>query len=1339
MPPPRPPEFVGLCGRDPLENCRLVWNSTYSNRIGSYPSDLLPSQRTTWHATTNSAFGFSAPIFEPGTTFGLPLAGLLIGLGFVPPQSDIFKPKSNYIVIFAQIANRLDVSHIITQEEIDSISSEGLLAGEMRINVGEFILEFVAVTDEEGVVEEVGEEQGGLTEAELDEIGQTGETEQDRVFRKLMTLSYPGNRFINIEKNDLGIEFRFDNGGPKAVQALKTAGIGDINTASYRDGSSKQIIIRSEVGGETLAAGDVVHLSYIAIKEHYLRQSVIVSWTIQAVSVPPQCVAFPSEVRVSSYRFYEWEIPPDRIPLRPVTVSGWRVVETHGINVNETTAVGIVENGELVDYLLSGEEGSQGFIGGLSETVAFLPGGAGPSDIRAFIADRSTMPTYTVPLNARNGPSVVHLNEGVQGNSTAFHGSEWFTRANFLFAKSRFEAKRHVFFNVHPRALFKRDVDKYGIERSVAEEVKKDIDNGKITFFPFMDDIAVDNPTLSGQGANEGLDSSNTKFEPIQPVSGFGVANATTECGVGGAQTLLYSGGPNDIIGQFIFSSNFISERFDLDTKIIVERHFSTGQVGTRFVSLQGVGAPGRALSCIGDPSRGYAFAVHTNEDEKLLINTFKIGPVFDSLRLMSYRPDLAEPPVFQNNDPLPSQFEQRVGYSGMIGDRPGYAPGMVVSTSWFATLSSYTYKTTSAPKLKKAIPDLEDTQITEIDITRSEGKITIPLSNAFHGTTEIVYSYSGVPFETMLLFRTGSVIEGVVDSLLVAKGDHRTLSVDHRWMKGNSIDFVGDNVSLMTIFSITVSQLTEARARDFSDGVDSSTPEDLNRIPDGTLMETRQFFDTDVMSMGEDDKSRVFVFFNDKNGGISCVQSNDFGGKWVFHYGIMEPVGGNEVRHPFIVNSFETSRGFLFFVLEGKICCKVIPYPLFRLRDAFLIERFDQDILDVSGEVPLEKEGVFSEEGKRLRRRIPSHVAAGDLTNAEFLSILGKQISAGGEGTTDPHEFRNVERIETTRLGQTTVTERKKVLKQPIVLGSGTAFANSDVTDLHFSAYITDKGVLRLFFHGHEDGSNLLALQCHFSSDDGTNWYDNWEYIENKFNRLRIDSNSKTQFLDQSADGSPVPDTDQANPFAGSQTYPFGLFIHGYRQSFDEEGLVAGELPVEIESPYVFHQPTAQKVFVFYLLAGALLCKIFPSSILENAGEIAEVKQTIERNIRSQFVDGNLTDPTLLSDLFQYINPDTRIRNERGLFAFPNLLGQEDEETVDPNLGLINFDIGPNISAQRVCASELPNANVRVFYKLDGSNALRAASWNGSFWMVEEFLRDPKNVPDRGVPGSGG
>lgn len=1340
------PEFFGICGRYNPRPCKIAWASTDSNpRVGTYPEQFLPTRRTIWHATTQGGYSFTPPVVSPGETFGLPTVGLFTGTGLFSIQFDVFSPTSRFVFNFVRTANRLNVAHILTQAEVDAANlTDDQSTGITEIDVGEFVYDAIAATDtREEIVTD-------LTDEDIAALGDI-QSAGDRIFRKLFEQEFANNRLSGVRVNSEGIEYRLDNGGPKAISALDDSGrgffVGSGAANTYRDGTSRILRVNLKepvnygASNRPIRAGDVIYLSYIAVREHYIRESVNVKWSLAAQSLPaPQCYGYPTKLKHAAFRFYQWNVNPDNPNDSPVRVSGWRAVESDNTPVSYMAMMGTPGAAVLGDLMIGGGAGQL--------TVPYMPTNVTISELQAYIQNRASLPTYSVNVSSADK---YHANVGKTGQQTnTYENAAWYNRRSYTTYQEPTDAQEKVFFNVHPLALLKRDVDKFAIEQTLAQEIEIDIAAGRQTFVPFMDDgdPAFPNPTA---GAKDYLSSSNTKFEPVQPVSRWNIGNAEAECGVGGGVALGFNSGFNgfgDVLGAFGVHSNIITERFEKDTRILVEKFVTEGEFAPGILAIEGLSAPRGAVSCVTDHMGLNAFAIHSDEEGVLRYMRFKDDDIIDSFRFLEYRPDMSAPLVDGNTEPAPDQFEPLLGYTGMLGDTPGIKPGRAVTMSVLLDKSKFKYVTTSAQRLRQVIPngnDIEDSQITLATIEKQTNKVIIPLSTGWHGRLLLEYKYTRSAQELLLLFKSGSIV-GAADSIVIQNTEAvaDTLKLDFRWIKCDTIEIVGTDLTYFDVKSVVVSGLDDTVAGDFlaDPALASRNDADKNLIAENRFYDKNILVETDVMTIGRSREDKLFVFFNDRDGGISCAQSNDRGRSWVYHYGIVEPVREIRAQNPFLVDAEERDVGYLFFQLNGKVMCKTIHYKQFRLEDSMVVERFEQDRLEVSSNDSSPDTinlGLYSNDGNVLRRGDLSYVAAGDLTDSDFLALLGKNPE---QGESNPNEEYSVEVSDGS---YETLTQRSN----PVAIGSMTGFNNQDLTDSFFSVSHSDRGELALWYladtrDGYGGGNQL---QCHFSRDAGITWYDKWEFIENSYNRLRADRDKLTQFIDWTASGDPVEDIFADDPFESQQQAYWGLNVHWsrlkrHKVSADSTAYTDESQVLEVSSPYAFFHPFLRQIFLFYIYEGCLLCKVFHEGVMEAAAErkrkratgnlpaedelpvgMAYAKKIIEQESRSYFIDGNLSTADIREELHYYVNPETFERQVQGniIFPFIDALGVFNEER--------------NISTQRVCAYRYSVCNLRVFYKLEQSPDLRCATWNGSNWFVEELMKEvglqPPEVPD--------
>lgn len=1316
--------FAGICGRNNPRPCKIVWSSIlYPDKVGIYPANLLPSKRTIWYASNGGGYNFTPPATQSGDVIGIGsgVGGLILGglsgsgLFGSDISFDTFRPQTHLAFIFARTANRLNIPYVLKQSDISSINTDRSSPefGIGTIDVGEYIFQAIAVTDTE---EEINNK---LTDEEIDAIEGTDQNQSDREFRKLFELTFEDNRLIGVDRNKLGIEYRLDNGSSKADSVMSIPGSGDQRNAGYRDGSSRviKVDLRTIIGATTqqgnteqevlfLVPGNIIYLTYVAIKEHYMRQVVLVSWQFTAQDIPPQCYpAFPT-IRAANFRFKEWQVDGTVIPGKPaplpVTLGGWRVVETFNMRMNIQALVGS-SNKEIANFLI-------GDRSGLS-TFQYLPGKLTDTQLKNYIDNPGTLPSYEM-----------NLNKNVDGHyyspvrNTAYTKSNWYLTNGSNVNQSRYDRiTRHVYYNVHSKALNKRDVDKFGIERFLAETVLQDIDSGKLTFYPFMDDSNFNDP----DNPLTFLDNTNTLFEPIQPPSSSFFADM--QCGVAGSFVLRTGSEFGDVLSEYQITSPIISEVFAKDTRVLIERHFTTGNRGERIVAVEGLAGLVSSVSTVSEPSKKFSLALHSDNSGYLTFNKFSDNKMLSDLGSVSYRPDKGNPPVEDNGNPLANQYEEVVGYSGMLGDYLGHYPGEKVTFSQLSKSSLFIYKVNNKSIARSM--GANDNDIEEINYSISDGKLTIDLGRGWYGVTEILYEYNrnlnfiSTTFMSILKIKSGSDIVSTVDSIAITEGlkseQKQILNISHKWFEGTSIE-LDIPVSGFKIHSVLVIQLKDNFADDFLTDTNSSSSSSINLInkADGLPV----FIETSTMSGCFSNTGIIYIFFDDKDGNISCAESDDEGYTWYFHYGIVQSVNEIKAQYPFAISGKEQNVVFLFYFFGGKIMVKRINCGELLIDDALLIERYSEDIFvpPTETENPKENKSVYTPEGFSTRYRSISYVASGDLNDAEFLTLTGRNLELN---TFEP--TRKVDIITGEATGRTSV--EAAVLRTSVIsIGSFTAFANKDHGDHFFSVYRRDNGEMCLFFLA---PTNAISgggsqLQCHFSADDGLNWYDKWEYNEYGHNRFRSDSTRHTQFLDLSAAGTTPSSIYATDPQLSEQDAPFGINVHWSRlKKHKIEGgdtLNSESQVITIDAPYLFYLPLTKTAFLFYIYEECLLCKMFGDEIFDYTMD--DVKKLIEENSRANFVDGNLESDDLREEIHRYYNSTTNEIMAEGNIVF------------SPQYAIDTFDETRSISPQRVSAYELPNGSVRVLYK-NKSGRLKAALWTGNNWFQEDLLNGEEST----------
>lgn len=1363
--------FFGVCGNSSPKPCSLVWASTFPNKIGTYPSNLLPSKRTIWWGSSDATFSFKPPIISPGESFGSPIVGIFTSLGLGVSQLDTFTTNSHYTVIFAKTVNRLNIEYIITKEDFQTY-----VDSETKINVGafdrndgtilldfgsnpqlfnEYLFEVIAVTDSPDIVKinnqlqlvcphqvrkshrlnnppQINEGEnirfeiesvGGIGQVTItgrainanrenipritknggffpvgkntfyasgqDKSGQTAscsfsveivnitnnESEfkeidissvasaEDILFRRLFEIAIPTDkqRFSKILLNRFGLEYRLDNGRERTSGILDSNAQGDLTTPSYKDGSSKVIEIninKPNEKGKKLEVGNKIYLSYIGIVKHYIRQRVDVKWAITAMGLPvPQAWAYPTGIKVSNFRFYEWSLTEDSLTKEIKKIAGWRVVETF----NATPHHIALYQEQVCDF--GAGNPSVGII-----NFDYLPGIVTPMQLSEYIQGTKLLPTFSVNFNENSDSGSYHLNIATPD----YQNTEWYK--NSYGNDTYQETIEHLLFNVHKRTLKKRDLDKWGIESNMALEIEKDVKAKKLTAVPFMDDPDIDNINVGPPdekigtltlgnpilGAREYLSSKNCVFDPFLPLSKYSLGNVECTAGVMGG-VLLGQSGLGDVIGMVSVSSNIITEPLEKETRILVERAFTRGQRFS-YIAIQGAARTTdvKSITCVQDPSRTYSFAFHISEEGFICFNSFSTSYLNQALTNLTYLPQLPAKKPTNESLPRPSEFNTLVGYNGILGDCIGYVPGKLITTSAFVESDKFYYFTNA-----NELPGIDISRIFKIEqnnITINDNVLSVTIPSGYYGRTCIYYLNTGASKDVIFLGKAGGETVVSIDGLSILPGP-QILNIDHPWINIDQIQIIANESLNIKIKTVIFLNIKDNYATDFlagEDNADISVPSEY----EASFTDRPVLFKSNIISVAEDKKSNIFLFFNDSDNGISCVYTNDFGLSWIYFYGIIEQMDGEPVRDPFVINFIKGNKCFIFYRFLNKIMCKPVAFTWFTEEDAFLVEPNEKVyiISQDSTKPSEEKSGSYSSDGTSLRRHNLSFIVAGDITDDNFIKLT---------------KFHSVKLYNKDEQGKE-ITETVSLPIQPLAVGNTTVFANQDISSQYFSGYRRDNGEMRLFFLGRASdtigGGN--QLQCNFSIDDGISWFDLWEYTKYGWKRVKVDKTSNTQFIER-----PVNKSDE----------DFELGINLHKTKVGDKDIVN-----IIEAPYVFHQSSTKDIFIFYFYEKCLLCKMFNESIM---GEYEDFKFNVE-NKQSFFIDGYLLDGVVSQEINKNV-------------AFPyNIKGV-----------IQNFNEEREVEPQRICAYDLPNGNVRVFYKHKNSVQLHAAIYNGSNWLLEDML----------------
>jgi hypothetical protein len=989
---------------------------------------------------------------------------------------------------------------------------------------------------------------------------------------------------------------------------------------------------------------------------------------------------------------------------------------------------------------------------------SYYPGELTLPRLDKIMSGQEKAPTFTYENNTSmespDGTVNFHLNMGKRGeDKNAYMKSDWYRSRSWTSYFGEYATLDHVFFNVHPLANKKRDIDKWGVEKTLAQALQSAISQGKATYFPFMDDPTPEGDKSVVLGAPQYLGASNCIFAPVVPPTTYTIGNA--EADVGNIGTFGYwggtptfggpatpqGGGSSGLTNYHAFESNLITDRFEKDTHILVELNFSKYQDGPIILTIECAGEDVGAVSCIADPLHSDAFTVHNNQDSFLVYNQF--SQMYTGLTTATFRPEL--PPNSRKVDnPKPGDYAPELGYTSNLADEPGLQPGRVISLYSLTDKDAITWYYYNIPTDQPPLQDYENDNKTKLTFTEdaSIGMVTIPIDSldVWHTRLQMNFTVTDATKldessdEILALFKAGDSVEGAIDrSRIDRTSGYPSISLWVQHLKGSTIVVTGESLKYLKVNSILIQSVKQAKADNYLLNIERDTSgETLGNRPAVTQP---IFFKTSIATIGEDSKSNLFVFMTDSNDGISAVSSPNYGVSWLFYYGVVEPIGGNKIEDPFVLNDHTNNLGYLFFRMQNKIFCKIIPYEMFLGDDAQLVESSDKDVFvydTQTGKVIEEKDSVYSDNGIMLRRRMPAFIAAGNTATGDTRYLLGIADQSGN--VADEH-------FETRKVGTGgTIIVPKNIA----ALSPTTLIGNYDIDTRFFSAtrHLSNLASLRLWFlqqikdekgaDGSGGGGSLL--QCHLSNDDGKTWIDQWESIHYGLTRAKSDETKNLMFIDTAGGATDAPDSGRVAQF-GVNLHWSALREHKVSDTeWQEKKEEAESHALEVKSPYAFYHSESKMIFMFYIYEGCLLCRRIDEQLFadcvratdtpDEGNGMNKLKDIVERRTKADFVDGYLNKTSLLAEL-GYTGTDQEILDSLKQSLKDNK--KDDQQLFNIRFGfhenVKNFGTERTINPQRVCAYESSQGYVRVFYKFN-DDFIRSAIWNGSFWMAEDFLK---------------
>jgi hypothetical protein len=1264
----------------------LVWSDTYKSRVGSYPSKCLPSEYTIYY----SAFTYK-PNTQPyqeiigGTPLISGFTSAVFPMGL--PAGSVQRWQTVHRHIFANTSYNINEPVILTQQMIDSgiislpnyvfeivsatknpidippivIGPDKAKLDVYNINHGEkFNVQFSLALDSSYLVKstavwsldisndnfQIDSKTGLLTITVGDgknitistsvhslkitatnsmgtgtknftlevvsgnnpsfQITETTTQDNEELLDKAWKSIFANKHLISdnllkeLVQNKVGMYYRLDNGTDKSTEISKQSGYS--YTANHNDASSKKI----SVDLSNLEKGDIVYVSYCAVREHYFRQVVSISWFAVDMGYLG-FIAYPTNLMASNYRFYKWKVPSDS--GTDIEIEGWRCVEAFNMRPNIITIDPEYLDGEL--GFLYGEKG-KGNI-----EVNYLPIESTYEQIYEIVKtgteNKTLLKTYSVNQDeSLDGHGYSSLFDRTHNNS--FVSEVWPTESWYKEYSSRTsnlsysKMVEYCIFNTHSTSMKKRDIDKFAYPADLANIIYDNLKKGEDVSIANFDYGALPDPNdpLNAEEF-DALSLENFSIDPIK--SSPQIINTANASGTSTQMGLFPNVGVGTLFGEF--ASNIIKESMKKGTKILVESKPIASR-GSIILSLLCQGSPKGYVDCIMAKNENDILVFTNNSDGFLSIRKLKHSEFENEISQVYFVPekggiDYSNPKTDVDSYPV-------VGISGLLGDGTGVFPSNTISFSQYAPPDAFVEYYYGKHQLSNFV------QRQEIGATTTGTDILIQLGRpAYTGQLKVectakLKDEDKKRVKALVLFSSSNKIESAIDNISVPIGYKdkdeikQTITLNYLCLKGDTIKISFDNLSVLKITNVSVLGINDKYSKDFLDF--NSTTTDIStsyKIYDGAL-----FVKTDFSSSYVDDRGHIYSFFEDTNGGVSAINSVDNGTSYNFQYNVIPKVEEYQIRKPFITQCSITNNVYLFVSINHCIYSLKLSLSEFAFENSFK-------------------------------------------TDAETKTSI-KMIVAAGNNNKENIEF---------------------ILKnnKDFSISYRTKFSNIPVDTPYFSAYQCNNGELRLSFLDDKG-----QWQCNYSYDNGLTWIDLWACMQ----LCGPEINEKYKTGEE------------------SQDYPYGIKIHPETDSVPE-------------SLYIFKSDVSNRIYLFYIYKGCLLCKISknpncPFGSCKNSDDVTDYeifKKNIEES-KSYFIDGNIEN--IKSELDKNV-----------------ILKYKGTET--------SFTEYRTISAQRVCAHQMPNGYIRVYYKTANDNAIRSAHLAGTVWAIDDMMYPTLGkIPDKDI-----
>lgn len=500
------------------------------------------------------------------------------------------------------------------------------------------------------------------------------------------------------------------------------------------------------------------------------------------------------------------------------------------------------------------------------------------------------------------------------------------------------------------------DNEKYGYQRELATALKDvsaidEDDSTKGIGFPNLDLITNRIP------GRQAYDLSSAKFDAIRMSSIEGGSYFIRDCNKFFVDSTIQA--------DMFIRTPFFFDSFGEDTRVYVERftpQFALERDGGIWV-FSSPAAFGQRMSVDEHPYNKFSYLVFNkdNSDGESTLRYFEFND--SSLKRQMHS---------TNNDPSDTSRTHEVpgvedvvqsdvgsiGYDMVLGNQPGYSSGREISTD------------TGRIALGKSSAD---ETYEKINLAFSQGQnsdsVTVSgLSSKKTKSIKIVYKIS--PEFLTTPSRLFSIIfpneESVIDNISIPwAGPYRNTKeeivvIDTRNYSDEVIRFSGEILKHVEIISIEATVFKD-EAYEASKIISSISGTCFDESGNWLV-----FYEDERASDGDYGDQPESV---DEGGQkeMSCLFSPDEGETWVDYKGIVQTVGTENIKVPYVISNKITNKIHLFFIINDVLMHKSIDPSLFVIEDAF--KAYKRPISFNENTDPLSGINHFSDDGINMRQ----------------------------------------------------------------------------------------------------------------------------------------------------------------------------------------------------------------------------------------------------------------------------------------------------------------------------------------------------------------------------------